>query len=102
MEEAELALGESCEEILKKFVEKFGLKYAAIILRNRFTAEYVDWTAILYDGNQIYNAKKYDVHIADNIGGGDAFAAALIYVITSKFSNQEIIEFATIGSCLKI
>lgn len=105
MEEAELAVGEgsgeSCDEILKKLVEKFGLKYATIILRNRFTAEDVDWTAVLYDGNQIYNAKKYDVHIADNIGGGDAFAAALIYAITSKFSNQEIIEFATIGSCLK-
>lgn len=105
MEEAELAVGEcnceSCDEMLKKLVEKFGLKYATIILRNRFTAEDVDWTAVLYDGNQIYNAKKYDVHIADNIGGGDAFAAALIYAITSKFSNQEIIEFATIGSCLK-
>lgn len=105
MEEAQMAVGESededCKDILKKLVEKFGLKYAAIILRNRFTAEDVDWTAVLYDGKDFYNSKKYDIHVADNIGGGDAFAASLIYAITSKLSNQEIIEYATAGSCLK-
>ncbi|URZ04064.1 sugar kinase [Clostridium felsineum] len=105
MEEAEMAIGEGigedCNTVLKKFVEKFGLKYATIILRNRFTAEDVDWTAVLYDGKDFYNAKKYDIHVVDNIGGGDAFAASLIYAITSKLSNQEIIEFATAGSCLK-
>ncbi|MDS0528513.1 sugar kinase [Clostridium sp. SHJSY1] len=107
IEEAEMAIGEKeddkadCNEILKKFVEKFGLKYATIILRNRFTAEDVDWTAVLYDGKDFYNAKKYDIHVVDNIGGGDAFAASLIYAITSGYSTQDIIEFATAGSCLK-
>lgn len=105
MEEAEMAMGEGtgddCNTVLKKFVKKFDLKYASIILRNRFTSEDVDWTAVLYDGSDFYNSKKYDIHVVDNIGGGDAFAAALIYAITSKFSNQEIIEFATAASCLK-
>lgn len=105
LEEAQMAIGESegenCEDILKKLVEKFGLKYAAIILRNRFTAEDVDWKAVLYDGKDFYNSKKYDIHVVDNMGGGDAFAASLIYGITSKLSNQEIIEYATAGSCLK-
>lgn len=105
MEEAEMAIGEGagedCNTILKKLARKFELKYASIILRNRFTAEDVDWTAVLYDGKSFYNSKKYDIHVVDNIGGGDAFAAALIYAITSKLSNQEIIEFATAASCLK-
>ena len=104
IEEAELAVGEkaeSTESILKKLVEKFDLKYATIILRNRFTAEDVDWTAVLYDGEEFYNAKKYDIHVVDNIGGGDAFAASLIYAITSGYSKQDIIEFATAGSYLK-
>ncbi|PJI09424.1 MULTISPECIES: sugar kinase [Clostridium] len=105
IEEAQMAIGENsnanCNDLLKKLVEKFNLKYATIILRNRFTAEDVDWTAVLYDGKDFYNSKKYDIHVVDNIGGGDAFAASLIYAITSKLSNQEIIEFATAGSCLK-
>lgn len=107
MEEAQMAIGEEaegstdCNEILKKFVHKFDLKYATIILRNRFTAEDVDWTAVLYNGKEFYNAKKYDIHVVDNIGGGDAFAAALIYAITSGYSDQDIIEFATASSCLK-
>ncbi len=94
MEEAEMALGGSeggdCKDLLKKLVEKFDLKYATIILRKRFTAEDVDWTAVLYDGKEFYNSKKYDIHVVDNIGGGDAFAASLIYAITSKFSNQKL------------
>jgi 2-dehydro-3-deoxygluconokinase len=105
MEEAEIVVGEGkgaeCKDLLKELVEKFDLKYASIILRERFTAEDVDWTAVLYDGKDFYNSKKYDIHVADNIGGGDAFAASLIYAITSKLSNQEIIEYATAGSCLK-
>ena len=107
IEEAQMAIGEEvdekadCKEPLKKLVEKFGLKYATIILRNRFTAEDVDWTAVLYDGKEFYNAKKYDIHVIDNIGGGDAFAASLIYAMTSGYSTQDIIEFATAGSCLK-
>ena len=107
LEEAQMALGEpedekaDCNGILKNFVEKFDIKYATIILRNRFTAEDVDWTAVLYDGKKFYNAKKYDIHVIDNIGGGDAFAASLIYAITSGYSTQDIIEFATAGSCLK-
>jgi 2-dehydro-3-deoxygluconokinase len=107
IEEAQMAIGipedegADCKEILKEFVEKFKLKYATIILRNRFTAEDVDWTAVLYDGKAFYNSKKYDIHVIDNIGGGDAFAASLIYAITSGYSTQDIIEFATAGSCLK-
>ncbi len=105
IEEVEMAVGEgkgtSCNDLLKELVEKFDLKYASIILRQRFTAEDVDWAAVLYDGKEFYNSKKYDIHVVDNMGGGDAFAAALIYAITSKLSNQEIVEFATAGSCLK-
>lgn len=104
MEEAQMAIGDSskdCNDLLKKLVEKFNLKYAAIILRNRFTAEDIDWRSILYDGKDFYNSKKYNIHVVDNMGGGDAFAASLIYAITSNLSNQEIIEFATAGSCLK-
>ena len=104
MEEAQMAISDSskdCNDLLKKLVEKFNLKYAAIILRNRFTAEDIDWRSILYDGKNFYNSKKYNIHVVDNMGGGDAFAASLIYAITSNLSNQEIIEFATAGSCLK-
>ena len=105
MEEAEVLIGKGkgakCNDLLKNLVEKFDLKYASIILTDRFTAGDIDWTAVLYDGKDFYNSRKYDIHVADNMGGGDAFAASFIYAATSKFSNQEIIDYATAGSCLK-
>lgn len=105
IEEVEMTVAadgtESTETLLKEMVEKYNLKYSCVILRNRFTAEDVDWIALLHDGEKVYTSKKYDIHIADNIGGGDAFGASLIYAITSRFSKQDIIEYATAGSCLK-
>ncbi|WP_246578017.1 hypothetical protein [Clostridium psychrophilum] len=52
MEEAELAEGKGaeCNDLLKELVENFYIKYASIILRERFAPEDVDWTAVLYDG----------------------------------------------------
>jgi 2-dehydro-3-deoxygluconokinase len=35
------------------------------------------------------------------VGGGDAFAGALIYSIMSGFGPQEAVNFAAAGSCLK-
>lgn len=105
IEELQMAVGansnEDTETLLKEMIEKYNLKYASVILRNRFTAEDVDWLVLLHDGEKVYTSKKYDIHIADNIGGGDAFGASLIYAITSGFSKQDIVEYAAAGSCLK-
>ena len=105
LDEAEIAVvdgkGAQCKDLLKELVEKYDLKYASIISTERFAAEDIDWTAMLYDGKDFYNSRKYDIHVADNMGGGDAFAASLIYAIKSELSNQEIIDYATAGSCLK-
>lgn len=105
IEEVEMTIASNgakdVETLLKEMVKKYDLKYSCVILRNRFTAEDVDWMALLHDGEKAYKSKKYNIHIADNIGGGDAFGASLIYAITSEFSKQDIIEYATAGSCLK-
>ena len=37
----------------------------------------------------------------DRVGGGDSFAAGLIYGLTSLPSEQEALEFAVAASCLK-
>ena len=37
----------------------------------------------------------------DRVGGGDSFAAGLIYAMTQKMECQDAIEFATAASCLK-
>ncbi|HXN49536.1 MAG TPA: PfkB family carbohydrate kinase, partial [Bryobacteraceae bacterium] len=40
-------------------------------------------------------------HIVDRMGGGDAFAAGLIYGLKRLPGHQEALEFAVAASCLK-
>ena len=56
---------------------------------------------MLYDGSHCYFSNKYHLHIVDRVGGGDSFAAGLIYALLDHRSPQDIIEFAAAASALK-
>ncbi|HDK28157.1 MAG TPA: sugar kinase, partial [Candidatus Atribacteria bacterium] len=46
-------------------------------------------------------SKKYEIHnIVDRVGGGDTFAAGLIYGFNNLNSDKETLEFAVAASCL--
>jgi 2-dehydro-3-deoxygluconokinase len=92
---------EGYREVAKQLVDRFDLKYAAITLRESFSATRNGWSAMLFDGKEYYSSKKYDMHITDRVGGGDSFGGGLIYGLTSKMSNQDALEFAVAASCLK-
>jgi len=89
------------KEVAAALVKRFGFKQAAITLRESITANDNSWGALLYSGNEYYFSKKYDVHIVDRVGGGDSFAAGLIYGELHGMEPQERLEFAAAASCLK-
>ncbi|MHA1490589.1 MAG: PfkB family carbohydrate kinase [Promethearchaeota archaeon] len=88
------------EELMKKFPN---LKNVAITLRGSISASHNTWSGILYDGKKMYIAPQYDItHIIDRVGGGDSFAAGLIYgFLTYDNDLQKILNFASAASCLK-
>ncbi len=87
------------ETLFKKFPN---LKKAAITLRGSISASHNTWSGILYNGSKLHVASKYDIFpIVDRVGGGDSFAAGLIYSLLAGKSDQEVIEFAVASSCLK-
>lgn len=92
---------ESYKEVARKLVERFGLKYAAITMRSSKSANDNDWQALLSDGNNFYLSEKYSIHIVDRVGGGDSFAAGLIYSLINGKEPAEAVSFATAASCLK-
>ena len=50
----------------------------------------------------MYVARTYDItHIVDRVGGGDAFAAGLIYGLRRYEEPQRALDFAVAASCLK-
>jgi 2-dehydro-3-deoxygluconokinase len=103
--ETDIEGGELSEEgyrdVAKQLVERFGLKYVAITLRESFSASHNGWSAMLYDGNEFYRSKRYDMTVIDRVGGGDSFGGGLIYGLSSGMDNQAALEFAVAASCLK-
>jgi len=88
-------------QVAEKLVAQYGFKLVATTLRESISASDNIWSAMLYDGNEFYFSKKYNVHIVDRVGGGDSFGAGLIYAQLNNFSYQDTIEFAVAASCLK-
>ena len=95
---------EGYKSVAKQMVEKFGLKYVAITLRESFSANHNDWSAMLYDGagHEAYFSNKYEIrNIVDRVGGGDSFGGGLIYGFLTGMDKQAALEFAVAASCLK-
>lgn len=86
----------------KMFREFPNLKYQAITLRESYSADRNGWSACLYDGSQFYLSRRYEItDIVDRVGGGDSFAAGLIYGLFTGMTNEAALEFAVAASCLK-
>ena len=92
---------EGYKYVAEELKKRFGFPYVTITLRESISASDNRWGAMLYDGNEFYFSKKYNVHIVDRVGGGDSFGAGLIYSLANNTKGQEAIEFAVAASCLK-
>ena len=91
------------EALAKKMFATFpNLKYQAITLRESFSASHNGWSACLYDGVNFHVSRRYDItDVVDRVGGGDSFAAGLIYGLHTDMGASEALEFAVAASCLK-
>ena len=92
---------EGYERVAAELQKRFGARYVAITLRESRSASDNGWSALLFDGTRFYRSQKYDIHIVDRVGGGDAFAGGLIYGLSSGMAPQKALEFAVGASCLK-
>lgn len=89
------------KSIFKQMQETFNFKYVVSTLRESYSASDNGWSALIYDGNSFYHSKKYDLRIVDRVGGGDSFAAGLIYGLVSEKTFDQALEFAVAASALK-
>jgi 2-dehydro-3-deoxygluconokinase len=89
-----------CQSLYERFP---GLKRIAITLRGSLSASHNTWSGALWDGGTFYTAPQYEIaHIVDRVGGGDAFAAGLIYGLhTWQDDPESALRFAVAASCLK-
>ena len=86
-------------EVLAKYPD---MKMIAITLRESRSADSNGWAACLNDRAEFYESRYYEIgDIVDRVGGGDAFAAGLIYGLDRYDGHKQALEFAVAASCLK-
>ena len=115
-EDAELCLGfkpdadvesgktdaEGYEAIFTAMAQEFGFEYVISTLRESFSASHNGWKAMIYDGKEFYESRRYDIEpIIDRVGGGDAFSGGVIHGLLTKATQGEALEFAVAASALK-
>lgn len=88
--------------IFKQMAKEFGFKYVISTLRESFSATHNGWKALIYNGKEFYESKRYDINpIIDRIGGGDSFSGGIIHGLLTKPTQGEALEFAVAASALK-
>ena len=115
-EDAELCLGfkpdadveggetnaEGYKGIFRQMAATFGFKYVISTLRESFSATHNGWKAMIYNGEEFYESKRYDIDpIIDRVGGGDSFSGGVIHGLLTKPTQGEALEFAVAASALK-
>jgi 2-dehydro-3-deoxygluconokinase len=92
---------EAYTDVARQISERFGTKHIAFTLRSSISASDNKWAGMLYTSGTGYFSKEYLIHIVDRVGGGDSFAAGMIYSLKEGYEPQRAIEFAVAASTLK-
>lgn len=89
-------------EIFRQMKEEFGFETVCSTLRESYSATCNGWKALIYDGKDFYESKRYEINpIIDRVGGGDSFSGGLIHGLLTKQTQGEALEFAVAASALK-
>lgn len=104
--DADVEAGETSAEgykgIFKAMAKEFGFKYVISTLRESFSATHNGWKAMIYNGEEFYESKRYDINpIIDRVGGGDSFSGGITTVFLPSPNQGEALEFAVAASALK-
>jgi len=78
--------------MIERVVEQFpNIKMVATTLREVHSTNRHDWAAVLWLDGQRYVSPTCQLDVLDRIGGGDGFAAGLIYgLITGREPKQAL------------
>jgi 2-dehydro-3-deoxygluconokinase len=87
----------------ERVTREFGPPMVAITLRESLSASDNGWSAVLWDAKNaaLHESQRYVVRLVDRIGGGDSFAAGLIYSLLTGRALDGALKFAVAASALK-
>ena len=89
------------EHMAELLQRRFKLDCVAMTFREAISASVNGWSAMLCRAEGCCRSRRYEIQIVDRVGGGDAFAAGLIFGLASEYPAQQTIDFAAAAACLK-
>jgi 2-dehydro-3-deoxygluconokinase len=91
------------KRVAQQLTSELGPPMVAITLRESVSASDNGWSAALWDQSrqQFHVSQRYDVRLVDRVGGGDSFAAGLIYGLVTGRDPEASLRFAVAASALK-
>jgi 2-dehydro-3-deoxygluconokinase len=94
---------DSYRRVAEQLSRGFGPRTVAITLRESHSASDNGWSGVLWDNETraFHVSQRYDLRIVDRIGGGDSFAAGLIYSLATGRTPEASLRFAVAASALK-
>ncbi len=94
---------ESFKAAMKKVQERYpNCKMVASILRNIYSVEDSEWTAILLKDGAFYETTTYKMHVMEGVAAGDAFGAGLMHGLLHDYTPTELVQFGLAASVLKL
>ena len=91
------------EAAARQVSEQFGVRLVAITQRESHSASDNGWSGLLRDAETgaFHQSPRYAIRVVDRIGGGDSFAAGLIYGLVTGRAPADALGFAVAASALK-
>lgn len=106
--DSDVTSGELDTEVYKKLAKKVkdqfpNVSHVAITLRESKSADRNGWSAALSGKTGFYLSRHYEMtDIIDRVGGGDSFAAGMIFGLSEYPEDEEYaLNYAVAASCLK-
>lgn len=95
---------EALRATAERLTSEFGSTRVALTRRDVISAGEHRWSASLYDAAErtLHASAAYTVRVVDRVGGGDSFAAALIYSLLDGREPARALDFAAAASALKL
>ena len=101
------------QDVAAALFERFDFKAVAISQRESYSASANGWSGLYFERGEnlsqakktatpkMFASKKYELPVVDRVGGGDAFAAGIIYGFLNKLGGQKTVDFAAAAGALQ-
>jgi 2-dehydro-3-deoxygluconokinase len=91
------------QKVAERVSAELGPPLVAITLRESLSASDNGWSAVLWDNAsaRFFRSQRYEVRLVDRLGGGDSFAAGLIFGLITGRDPEASLRFAVAASALK-